>query len=114
MGITPESALISPHQVAVCSFAIKHGGWFTTRALVTRMKISDRTARLHLKRLTDLGVLERRKLFGGCRYRVRPEADMDERAKAYLLRLTSIRETLDRRRRSIGSTLASVVTMFAI
>jgi predicted transcriptional regulator len=109
-----ESRAISLHQIAVCDFAFKRKGWFTSGDLASKTKMKLRTAQLHLKRLTDLGILERRKAFGGCRYHVRPEAEMDSRAMDYLKRLGDLYETFGRKRRSLSSTLSSVAAMFAL
>ena len=106
-----ESAAISLHQIAICSYAInREGRWFTsTMVAASKANISPRTIRRHLRRLVEVGILERRKAFGGCRYRVLPVEGMNERAKNYLDRLSALWETFERRRRR--SVLSSIVGM---
>jgi hypothetical protein len=56
-----------------------------------RENVDPRTVRRHLSRLTKLGILERRRAFGGARYR---RVDrLDDRAIAYIRRLEAVRET---------------------
>jgi DNA-binding transcriptional ArsR family regulator len=61
-----ESRVISLHQITVLTYAFRRKGWFTTRQLSAKTEMSPRTARHHLKRLTELGILDRRRSFSGC------------------------------------------------
>jgi predicted transcriptional regulator len=111
-----ESRVISQHQVLIVAFAVSApgNGWFTTRAAADKMRIPPRTVRHHLRRLVELGVLERVRVFGGCRYHVRAEVDMDERAMDYLRRLSEVRKTFERKPGRLRTTLASFAGMRAI
>jgi DNA-binding transcriptional ArsR family regulator len=110
-----ESIDISIHQISVAAYAIKRkGAWFTTRDVAASAKgrLNPRTVRRHLLRLVDIGLLERRRAFGGCRYTLVEFERLDTRARAYLDRLTLIRETFDQRKRS--SMLSGIVGMLPI
>ena len=112
-----ESAAISQHEVLVCAFAFGVGGngWFTARAVSSKVNnVSPRTVRRHLKRLVDVGVLEKVTVFGGCRYHVRAEADMHARAMDYLRRLGEVRKAFEKKPGRIRTTLASFAGMLAI
>ena len=102
-----ESLAISLHQILVCNFAF-NAGWFTTAQAASKTRVPARTVRRHLVRLVKLGILEKRTAFGGCRYHKRDESEMDDRAIAYVQRLTSIRETFERKPGKIRTTLASL------
>ena len=111
-----ESRVISQHQVLIVAFAFSApgNGWLTTRAAADKMRIPARTVRHHLRRLVELGVLEKVTVFGGCRYHVRAESDMDARAMDYLRRLGEVRKTFERKPGRLRTTLASFAGMLAI
>ena len=62
---------ISPHQVKTHQvLAAKRDQWLTNQDLARLLPdVAGRTIRQHTKRLTEMGVLEESRLFGGCRYR---------------------------------------------
>ena len=72
---------------------------------VKATKLAPRTVGRHLERLTAVGILERRAVFGGCRYRRQP-GDPDMRAAAYMRRLEAVRETFAKR--GIGARMAAL------
>ena len=61
--------MIGKSQVKIYVFASR-GDWFTACEAARKTGINPRTVRWHLLRLTQIGVLERRTSFGGCRYRM--------------------------------------------
>jgi DNA-binding transcriptional ArsR family regulator len=111
-----ENRLISHHLVLVCSYAgsAPGNGWFTTRQAADKLGIKERTVRHHLKRLVDVGLIERVRVFGGARYH-RLDADhLDPPAKAYLKRLDAVRITFERKRGGLRMKLTSFASMLAI
>ena len=90
-------AMISQSQIRIYEWASARGDWFTAREMATGVQMAGRTARWHLMRLTYLGVLERRKAFGGCRYRLAPHLGDD--ATTFLAELEAIRETFAKQRK---------------
>jgi DNA-binding transcriptional ArsR family regulator len=111
-----ENALISKHLVLVCAFAgnAPGNGWFTTREAAEKMGIKERTVRHHLKRLVDVGLIERVRVFGGCRYKQREADYLDPKALAYLKRLDEVRQTFERKRGGLRMKLTSIAAMLAI
>jgi DNA-binding transcriptional ArsR family regulator len=98
----------------VCAFAgnAPGNGWFTTRDAAAKLSMSERTVRHHLKRLVDVGLIERVRVFGGARYKRRDEDYLDPSAKAYLKRLDEVRRTLERKRGGLRMKLTSLAMMF--
>ena len=82
---------ISPHEVRlVLALRQEPKRWQTNGELAAAAGVSDRTARLHTFRLTEIGVLEVERVFPGNRYRLvrRPAGQ----ARGYLERVQKARE----------------------
>jgi predicted ArsR family transcriptional regulator len=79
-----ETNEVSRHQVLVFR-SLKDGTWVTSKEVAERAKVAERTARAHLKRLVDLGLLDEAKVFPGHRYRLSEKAE--KRNGAYVRRL---------------------------
>lgn len=62
--------MISRHELAVFQAATAQPAhWFTNHELAEAAGVSERTARLHTRRLADLGVLSEIKVYPGYRYK---------------------------------------------
>jgi hypothetical protein len=107
-----ESSAISVHQLKICAFALGEADWFSTKEAALAANTAARTTRRHLTRLFELGILERRKLFEGWRWRRRDARTYDARAKAYYQRLDELLKTYEKERGTFRTTLASFAMMF--
>lgn len=67
-------AQISLHEIRVYEAVKSAGGWMTAREIAVAADVADRTARHHAAKLSDLGVFEIAKVFGGYRYRIASSA----------------------------------------
>lgn len=76
---------ISEHQVKIFRFMQQHKGWLTSQQVAEGAKVAARTARQHLLRLVQLGLLDQAEVFPAHRYRLSSKAD--KRNVAYLKRL---------------------------
>lgn len=73
VGLQMSNKQISEHEIRTYEAVRQHGGWQTAREIAAVADVADRTARHHARLLTDFGVFEETKVFGGYRYRIRTE-----------------------------------------
>lgn len=62
--------MITPHEVR--TYQAVQQSWATSREVASKAGVAERTARHHLRRLADAGVIERFEAFDGFRYRANP------------------------------------------
>ena len=79
-----ERSEISLHEVRLYK-TLSEKEWFTVKTVAEKAKIAARTASLHLKRLSDLGIVDVAEVYPGHRYRLSNKAD--KRNSGYLNRL---------------------------
>lgn len=79
-----EKSEVSLHEAKIYQ-ALSTGQWFTSKGLAAAANVSWRTARHHLHRLVELGLLDQAELFPGHRYRLSEFAS--KRNAAYKSRL---------------------------
>lgn len=89
-------AIISELELRVYEFARKARGWFEAKDVARITRVKGRTVRLYLLRLTQLGVLERRRAVG-YRYRL-VESHPGDRADEHVRAIEAMRETFDKGR----------------
>jgi predicted ArsR family transcriptional regulator len=85
-----ETAEISLHAVKVFRFLERAAGWVTAKDVAAGAKVAGRTARAHLRRMTEQGLFDVAETFPGHRYRLSTKAE--KRNKALLLRLRAAAE----------------------
>jgi Fic family protein len=62
---------VSIHEARLFAVLMKCGGeWLTSQEIAKKSKVAERTSRNHLKKLAELGLVERVKVFPGHRYRI--------------------------------------------
>lgn len=87
-----EQTQVSEHAVRVFAFVAAADGWLTNHEIAKGAHVAERTARLHSKAFTDLGIFEAAPVFPGYRYRLSPQAE--KRNKAYVRRLIDAEKIL--------------------
>jgi hypothetical protein len=85
-----ERGEISLHQVKVFRFVRDTKSWVDNHTIAVGTGVAPRTARLHTKVLTDLGLFDQAEVFPGHRYRISDFAE--KRNKGYLRRLEAAAE----------------------
>lgn len=85
-----EKNEISIHEVRIWIAAQQAKGWTTAKEIADVAKVAGRTARLHLLKLSRLGLLDVAEVFPGHRYRVSEKAD--KRNAGYHQRITKAAE----------------------
>lgn len=81
-----ERGEISVHQVKIFQFVQSAKAWVDNQQIAAATGVSARTARLHSKGLSDLGLFDQAEVFPGHRYRFSEFAE--KRNKAYMQRIT--------------------------
>jgi hypothetical protein len=62
---------ISTHEASIFAiFVAARGRWFTSKEIAEAAGVADRTARMHCRRFTELGILDHAAVFPGHRYRL--------------------------------------------
>jgi DNA-binding CsgD family transcriptional regulator len=51
-------------------FLASRGRWFTSKEIAEAAGVANRTARMHCRRFTELGIVDRAAVFPGHRYRL--------------------------------------------
>lgn len=79
---------ISHHEVKIVKAVSEHGSWIDAESVAKKAGVAPRTARAHLKRLADIGIIEQAEVFPAHRYRWSEKTGN----KSYLLRLKAAGE----------------------
>lgn len=79
---------ISIYEIRIATALRKAESWMSNRDIGTSTKIPERTVRAHTKKLHHLGLLDRREVFPGHRFKWSDKAENH----AYLQRLSSAAE----------------------
>ena len=87
-----EKNEISAHEVRVHQAVISAGTWVTSKYVAEAAGVAARTARQHLFRLVNLGIIDQEEVFPGHRYRASEFAE--KRNKTYVQRLARAKEVL--------------------
>ena len=80
-----ERNQVSIHEVRVFLVLRDEPRWVDANTVAQKAKVSPRTARAHLRRLTQLGVVDMAQVFPGHRYRYAEKAE--KRNATYVQRL---------------------------
>ena len=80
-----EKSEISHHELRTYKALKSATTWLTSREIAAQAKISPRTARAHVTKFVNLGLIDVAEVFPGHRYRWSEKAD--KRNAAYLKRL---------------------------
>jgi hypothetical protein len=85
-----ETNEISIHEIRVFAAVSSAQDWVTSKQVASQAAVAGRTARLHLLKLTRLGLLDGAAVFPCHRYKAAEKAD--KRNFAYLQRITQAAE----------------------
>jgi len=80
-----ESAEISVHQVRIFKFLSANKNWYSAREIAEAAKVAKRTARAHLFKFVQAGIVDQAELFPEHRYRLSRLAE--KRNKTLIQRL---------------------------
>lgn len=93
MAVAKKSEnLIGWHEVAIYEAFKANGGWATAKDIAVAAKVAGRTARAHAASLSEIGVLDVMKVFGGYRYRI--AENPSDRARAYIEEIEAAKSVL--------------------
>lgn len=82
---------ISAHEVRIVAALKASGEWMSSRDVAREAKVAPRTARHHLRRLADIGILEEAEVFPGHRYRFSAKSDRTPHYKRILAAAAALR-----------------------
>lgn len=86
MGQKMETNEVSMHQCRVFSALLSSAAsWLTSREVASKAEVAQRTARAHLLKLVNLGIVDQAEVFPAHRYRLSSKAD--KRNKTYFRRI---------------------------